>query len=132
MHLSRASLIGAFAALAVVSSARGDPIGAPTDDQAVAQQRKDESDCRRWASHHTGFDPKESAPSEPPRTVRPLDPPSGPGHAVLREARQRDEAKARKKQRAQDQADFESRRANYERALKQCLEGRGAAPAPGK
>jgi hypothetical protein len=129
MPFSRVALIAAFGALAAASSVRGDPMSS----EALAKNRKDNYECHQWASHHTGFDPKQSAPSEPPRKLHPLDPvPGGPGGAMLKEARRRDDAKAHKRQREQEEADFETRRANYERVLKTCLEGRGAAPVGGR
>jgi len=128
MHPFRVSLMGAFAALAVVSSVRADPT-----DESLAQQKKVDYECRQWAAQHTGFDPKAPTPSEPPRRIRSLDPvPRGAGDALLQAARRRDDALARKKQREEQEAELESRRAKYERAVKTCLEGRQATPVTGK
>jgi hypothetical protein len=129
MRLFRVWLIGASAALAVVSPASGDT----AEEEAAAQQKKIAYECRQWASQHTQFDPKEPAPDDTPRRTGRLDPaPGTPGGALLKQQRRREDEIARKKQHEQEQADFEARRAKYDRALKTCLEGRGATPTAGK
>jgi hypothetical protein len=126
MHLSRLSLLGVFAALALASAAHGDSVGAPKGEKSVAQQKKDKYECHRWAVQHTGFDPKSDTSSEPPRKTDPrLDAErSAKAGAQLNEARRREDMAARKRQRELEDAELERRRASYDRAVKTCLEGR--------
>jgi hypothetical protein len=126
MHCSRVSWIGAFLALALVSPARGDSVVTPKGEKSAAQQKKDKYECHRWATQHTGFDPKDATSSEPPPQKDPrLDAERGArAGGQLNEARRHEDTIARKKQRDVDDADLERRRASYDRALKTCLEGR--------
>jgi hypothetical protein len=127
MRPFQASLFGALLAFSLAVPVRGD-----SPDEA--KLKRDQSDCRRWAAQHTHFDPNETT-SDTPRP--PIDPPLGhaPGIAIHdaaaakqreADARRRNEMIARK-QRAQDEADLEARRAVYERAVKTCVEGRTAS-----
>ena len=128
MHLFRASLVGAFWALALAGPVGGDSLSLDPE----AQLKRDQSDCRRWATLHTGFDPRNTTSSEAPnphQTVPVLK--SVPGAAshgfaasALRDDERRRSARMARKQQVQDEADLEDRRAVYERAVRTCLEGR--------
>lgn len=126
MHLFRAALIGAFLTLGLVGSVRAESLS------PEAKLKRDQSDCRRWAILHTGFDPKNTTPSEAPHPEQTLLAPHpaavggsrGLAASALRDSEQRRNAIMERKQRAQDDADLEARRAVYERALRTCLEGR--------
>ena len=130
-HLFRTALIAAFLALAPVGSLRGDSLSAED------QRKRDESDCRRWATLHTGFDPKNPPPSSdaPPsdQTVAQLGPSPGAANSALaialRDAERRRNASMARKKAAQYEVDLESQRAVYERTVKTCLEGRGHSVA---
>lgn len=132
MYVFRISLIGVVA-LALIGPVHGDSLVSPE-----AKRKRDESDCRRRATAHTGFDPKntESASETPPdpyeKAAR-LNPAPGVGAgawgnawaaSVQREAERRNVEKARKDQRLQQEADLENQRAAYDRSFKVCLEGR--------
>jgi hypothetical protein len=127
MHPFRLSLMGVFVMLVVLgglSSSRGASIVSPADDDSRAQLQRDTDDCRRRAIMHTGFDPKDPTPAEAPRkTTTRMKPMPGPEGRALQEAERRQDVRERKKQQVQDEADLESRRAAYDRAMKTCLEG---------
>ena len=132
MRLSRVSLIAASVSLAFASSVRGQSIDSdlsPKADRSEAQQKRDEADCHRWATLHTGFDPKQSAPEPPRDTGAELNRMPGQdrrafGDLARRDDLRRRELDTRKKRQAQEAADFENRRASYERSVETCIEGR--------
>ena len=62
------TVIGAAAfALAVTVSAQ-QPIVYPAKGQSAQQQKKDQQECRAWATDTTGIDPNAVANAHPPQT----------------------------------------------------------------
>lgn len=123
----------------------------PKAKQSAEQQSKDKYECHEWAVQQTGFNPMQSVSTEPPpptgrqpNAVRGAargaaagavvgavagDAGKGAaagaaGGALVGGVRRRDAEYARNQQRAQNEANVQGQRANYDRAVKTCLEAR--------
>ena len=146
------TLLRASLALALVAApAFADLMIYPKGKQSAEQQSKDKYECHDWAVQQTGFDPMKSYSTEPaapvgrqPNAVRGAargaaagavvgavagDAGKGAaagaaGGAMVGAVRRRDQEYARNQQRSQNEAALAGERANYDRAVKTCLEAR--------
>lgn len=138
---------------AFAGSASADLMIYPKNNQSADQQSKDKYECHEWAVKQTGFDPLSTsstqtsapAPTGPqPNAVRGAargaavgavggaiagDAGKGAaagaaGGAMVGAMRRRDQAIANQQTAAQQDAAVQGQRANYDRAVMTCLEGR--------
>jgi outer membrane lipoprotein SlyB len=151
MTISNALLRIALALALFSAPAFADLMIYPKGKQSGEQQSKDKYECHEWAVQQTGFNPMQSVSTEPPpptgrqpNAVRGAargaaagavvgavagDAGKGAaagaaGGAVVGGVRRRDAEYARNQQRAQNEAAVQGQRANYDRAVKTCLEAR--------
>jgi|SRR5262245_6973007 len=151
MRISNALLRIALALTLVSGPAFADLMIYPKGKQSAEQQSKDKYECHEWAVQQTGFNPMASVSTEPPEPVgRQPNAVRGAargaavgavggaiagdagkgaaagaaGGAMIGAVRRRDQQIARDQQRAQNEAAVQGQRANYDRAVKTCLEAR--------
>jgi uncharacterized protein YcfJ len=151
MTISNALLPTALALALFTAPAFADLMIYPKAKQSAEQQSKDKYECHEWAVQQTGFNPMQSVSTEPPpptgrqpNAVRGAargaaagavvgavagDAGKGAaagaaGGALVGGVRRRDAENARNDQRAQNEANVQGQRANYDRAVKTCLEAR--------
>src|SRR5262245_36127194 len=145
-------LLRAAVALSLLSApAFADLMIYPKGKQSAEQQSKDKYECHEWAVQQTGFDPMQSVSTEPPpptgrqpnavrgaargaaggAVVGAIAGDAGKGAAagaaggaLVGGVRRRAQEYARNQQRAQNEAAVQGQRANYDRAVKTCLEAR--------
>ena len=151
MRIANGLLRTALALTLVSGPALADLMIYPKAKQSAEQQSKDKYECHEWAVQQTGFNPMQSVSTEPPPPVgRQPNAVRGAargaaagavvgavagdagkgaaagaaGGALVGAARRRDQEYARNQERAQNEAAVQGQRANYDRAVKTCLEAR--------
>jgi len=151
MKSTRISLV--LIAVVAGAPAYADLMIYPKAKQSAEQQSKDKYECHEWAVNQTGFNPMSSASTQvsapPPTGPQPNavrgaargaaagavvgavagDAGKGAaagaaGGALVGGVRRRDQRIAQEQQTAQQQANIDGQRANYDRAVKTCLEAR--------
>ena len=145
------SLSIALVALVIAAPAFADLMIYPKGKQSAEQQGKDKYECHEWAVGQTGFDPMKTQTAAAPTPTGPqpnavrgaargaavgavggaVAGDAGKGAAagaaagaVVGGIRRRDQAIANQQQAAQQAATAQGNRANYDRAVKTCLEAR--------
>ena len=104
----------------------------PSQGQSDEQMEKDKFECYRWARDQTGFDPKEvprateAPPQQQEQRGRGRSVVGGAANGGARRRSEQREYERQKEQWAQEQAaNYQRRRAEYNRAYSACLEGKG-------
>ena len=153
MRIANRLFVGAMALSLIGAPAFADLMIYPKGKQSSEQQSKDKYECHEWAVGQTGFNPMSSgstATEPPPEYGRQPNAVRGAargaaagavvgavagdagkgaaagaaGGALIGGVRRRDQQIARDQQRAANQASVDGQRANYDRAVKPCLEAR--------
>ena len=151
MKFARSSISLVLTSLVVGAPAYADLMIYPKGKQSAEQQSKDKYECHEWAVQQTGFDPmntQSAAPAAPtgpqPSVVKgaargaavgavggAIAGDAGKGAAVgaaggamIGGMKRRDAQRTQQAQAAQQDANAQSQRANYDRAVKTCLEAR--------
>ena len=134
MRIANRWLCTAFALSLFSAPALADLMIYPKGKQSSEQQSKDKYECHEWAVGQTGFNPMASVSTEPPpeygrqpnavRGAARGAAAGAAGGALIGGVRRRDQQIARDQQRAANEANVQGQRANYDRAVKTCLEAR--------
>jgi len=150
MKISHTSIPAALALWLLAVPAWADLMIYPKKGQSEEKQSKDKYECHTWAVQQTGFDPMKAQSAPPPPTGRQPNALRGAaggaavgavggaiagdagkgaaagaaGGALIGGMRRRDQERSYDQQVAQQDAAVQGQRANYDRAVKTCLEAR--------